>query len=363
MVSRADYPRPPGSPGRYTFVSNKGEEVSPVTESSIVQTGTDHLRMISNADIYPGSSIVFSEGGFFWGQAEFPENQWATYPHDSQLARHFPTAGLFRSSKGKPRRLHFPEAISLFGSLEHHFGHFALGILPRLRQVLRRLPEVADVPVLVSERVPLAFRQLLREIGLTNELVEVRMSETAHVQRLFQPDDLSFFPDHLLVAESEVEQARAFHWAQFSSLFSEVHDSRTGIVSLLRGNSIHAPYRTLRNHESVDALLAGLGAQSLNPGTDDFAVMRRSLSAANVIVVELGSVLANVLLAGVRGAAIYVLCHPHVAPFQHSRIPGLLALAGNDVTCIEGSSETPAEKQSDWTVDTRFLSRLLPLHV
>ncbi|MDA7715947.1 glycosyltransferase family 61 protein [Pontimonas sp.] len=359
IVYRSAYALPPQQKGHYAFFSNSGPTRDEYSKPSIITVGTDYLRSIEHAKVFPGTGIIFSGGGFYWQQSEFQGNQFAKYPRDSRLVAHFSASAIFRNNESDFRERYFSNAISLIGSLHWHFGHFAFGLVPQLRHVFMARPELEGVPILISEDFPIRFRALLRHIGLTNPLVEVGNREVAQVENLFRSEDLRFFPDHLEVPELEVQRERTFHYPEFSFLFSRRHENKTGLISLLRHNTLHAGYRRLSNVSEVDAVVAGFGGRSLNPSELSFAVLAENLAGAKAIVVENGSLLANLLLCGIVGATVIVLSHPHVGQLQHGRAPGFLSLVGNDVVCIEGESAHVTNKQSDWTIDVSLITSAL----
>lgn len=348
-----------GHDGRLLAIESGGERS---VEVGILARGYDALYRLDDVTVFGGSGIIRKESEAFWPNYSFEASGDGLYPWDSVLVEHTSGRAILRHNFLEPPCLVVHEALSLLDSSAQHFGHFAWGLVPRLRVLFRENTLPAGLKILVGDETPPSLIEYLALWGLKSRMVIVPKGMSVQVKHLYMPSPLKYFPD-ILPENTEVEpQSFALAAPEFDFLFSlgKKNLRRQGAISLLRTGSGEGPWRKCLNHDEVEDTLSKAGVISLTKELDNTISLCEALREANLIVVDDGSISANVLLAGVSGARIIFLTHPGISSGGHLEwwTQGYLAHSGNQVVSMHVSVQT-VSRTSDWWVDCVRLRELV----
>ena len=357
---RHDYATLSPQQGSLTGVDASGRASIP-PESS--RSGSDRTFLLRNATVYGGSGLIRLRERAAWPDYRWEQSGHGIYAWDSVLVEHANQKAVVREAYHAPPTLRLREALSLLDSSEVHFGHFAWGIVPRLRLIMRSTHELGNFPILVGSQAPKSIFEMLTGWGLGNRIVSIPFGESVNVGKLWVPEPLKYFPDALPTDFPHDHRARALALPEFDFLFSAETGTRpTGrAVSLLRHGTGEANWRKCLNPEEIKETLAREKVEDLSPHIHSPKLLFDLLRGASTIVVDDGSISANVLLAGVRKARIIFLTHPGVSDGGH--LPwwtqGYLASQGNEVISIHLDTGGSLSRTSDWSLNCEDLRREL----
>ncbi len=348
-----------GQVGRLVGIDSSGMRSVDV---EIRMRGKDALYRLDDVMVFGGSGIIRKGLHAIWPNYVFEAGGDGLYPWDSVLVEHTSGRALLRHNFLEPPYLIIDEALSLLDSSARHFGHFAWGLVPRLRVLFRNTTVSSGLKILVGDETPSSVIDFLTLWGLKRRLVMVPKGSCVQVEHLYMPSPLKYFPDLLPVTAKVESQSRALASAEFDFLFSLRRKAprQRGGISLLRTGSGEGPRRKCLNHDEVAETLAKAGLVSLTAEIKDTVKLYRAIREASLIVVDDGSISANILLAGVSGARIIFLTHPGVSGGGHLAwwTQGYLAFKGNEVESMHVNVRT-MDRTSDWWVDCVRLRELI----
>jgi len=331
--------------------------------SEITQSGSDRTFLLQNATVYGGSGIIRVQESAVWPNYKWEQSGHGVYAWDSVLVEHANQKAAVRGAFHASPTLRLPAALSLLDSAEFHFGHFAWGLVPRLRVVMGRAHDLGDFPILVGSQVPKSVFEILTRWGLGDRILSIPFGESVNVENLWVPEPLKYFPDIPATGLPHDHKARALALPEFDFLFSAEPGARVDgrAVSLLRHGTGEANWRKCLNPEEISETLAAEGVEDLSGQIHSPNQLFDSLRGASTIVVDDGSISANVLLAGVREARIIFLTHPGVSDGGH--LPwwtqGYLASQKNEVISLHLDTGGNRSRTSDWYLNCENLRREL----
>lgn len=331
--------------------------------SEISRPGSNRTFLLRNTTVYGGSGLIRLRERAVWPNYRWEQSGHGIYSWDSVLVEHAYQKAVVRDAYHAPPTLRLREALSLLDSAEFHFGHFAWGIVPRLRLIIRSTHELGDFPILVGSQAPKSIFEMLTGWGLGNRIVSIPFGESVTVGKLWVPEPLKYFPDRLPTGFPEDHKARALALPEFDFLFSAETSRRPSrrAVSLLRHGTGESNWRRCLNPEEINEVLAREKVEDCSAHIRSPTVLFDMLRGASTIVVDDGSISANLLLAGVRNARIIFLTHPGVSNGGH--LPwwtqGYLASQGNEVISIHLDTGGSLSRTSDWYMNCEHLTREL----
>ena len=336
-----------------------------IVEPMIRKVGSDKLFHLIDARVYGGSGIIEACGTVFWPQWEEEVHGEGLYPWDSILVEHHDGLAVLRKPKRPTRPLRVEYAISLLDSSSKHFGHFAWGLVPRLRFLFHQNLLPPFTKVLVGTETPRAAIGFLKKWGLEERIVFVAPARPVEVRNLFVPAQLKYFPDILPVGVNPEFSSLAFAYPEFQFLFDKAIDAqgREKRVSLLRGKTSIAPWRKCENAEEIQDTIEKLGFEDISQLFESAAAISEAISTATIIITDDGSISANLMLAGVTGKTILFLTHPGIARGGHLEwwSQGYLAAMGNNVFSIHVKESLPGDRTSPWRIEVEELVRAVEL--
>lgn len=360
VVNRHDYAAFLPSQGSLTGVDASGRTLIP---PEIGRSGSNRTFLLRNATVYGGSGVIRLRDRAAWPNYRWEQSGHGIYTWESVLVEHANQKAVVREAYHAPPTFRLREALSLLDSSEVHFGHFAWGIVPRLRLIVRSTHELGDFPILVGSQAPKSIFEMLTGWGLGNRIVSIPFGESVTVGKLWVPEPLKYFPDALPTGFPHDHKARALALPEFDFLFSAETGRRpTGrAVSLLRHGTGESNWRKCLNPEEINEALVREKVEDLSAHIRSPKVLFDLLRGASTIVVDDGSISANLLLAGVRNARIIFLTHPGVSDGGH--LPwwtqGYLASQGNEVISIHLDTSGSLSRTSDWFLNCEDLIREL----
>jgi capsular polysaccharide biosynthesis protein len=327
--------------------------------------GFDRIFELNDVLLAGKSGICIHNNSVIWEQAKFPLNCNALYPHDSILKSHTEDYVIISDVRRAKKKRKYKYALSLLDSFSTHFGHFAIGAVPKLR-VLDAGLNIDELVVLLDKEVPKHFLELVLHFFPAANISLISPGEVVAVERLLIPEGLKWFPDHYPGVKQQTGPERALKIPEFSFIFDmQFTPEKTNVeqkVRLLRHNNMENNWRKLQNSDEIDEVLKLHGFAASEHLLVEHARLHSFLRNATHIVTDDGSISFNLLLAGVKGKKIIVLAHPGMGGFQEWFVPGVLAVFGNQVTVVKGTSEDSESKFSDWRIDSNLLNRLLGSH-
>lgn len=348
---------------KYLRVISKGRVH--LEEHNINLMEPDTLYVFRESVVQGGSSIAISKQMAVWGQSEFIENAEALYPNDSLLITHSERKLVCRAGPmGESPARYVGRAVSLLDSSSGSFGHFVLGLVPKLRIFFNSDAKPPNL-ALVDSAVPRHLVDLIRNLVPALELLTVERGQQVFVEQLLIPKPLKFFPDHVQPHLGHHFNLRAFHLAEFEFLFR--HESatsrsqRSSRVFLFRDGSGESLRRRILGMSRIRDTLEAHGFVDVSPQIIDPMGLAQSLREADVIVTDDGSISFNLLLAGISGKRVVFLGGPDFGGAQSWGMPGYLALFGNSVLVVMGKSVFLDNQFSDWRVCLQDLKIALDL--
>ena len=357
LFSRNSYSAQPSGSGSLEGVGKLGRKyVAP----EIRVRGTDEIYMLAKASVYGGSGVIVMSETAFWPNYIFESPGDGLYPWDSVLVERL--AGevvLFQRGSGPPQ-IHVEKAVSLLDSGSHHFGHSAWGLIPRLRALMRAELTGSDIKILVDRRMSPSIATMLEVWGWGDQIVTIESNQQVLVGELYIAPPLKFFPDISPENAPRDEERRALAFPEFDFLFlkGEVKKTPAKRVSLLRHGTGNSRARECLNPEQLETVLSDWGFVNLVSQISEATSLFAELRSAETIVIDDGSISANVLLAGVSNATIIYLTHPGVFNGDHGSWfnQGYLAFQGNRVISIECSVVNENDRTSNWWMDCALLT-------
>ena len=336
-----------------------------MVKPTIGTVGSDKLFHLINAKVYGGSGVIEACGAVFWPRWEEELHGEGLYPWDSILVEHHDGRAVLRKPKWTTRPLRAEYAISLLDSSSKHFGHFAWGLVPRLRFLFHQSLLPPYTKVLVGTETPRAAIDFLKKWGLEERIILVSPGRPVEVLNLFVPAELKYFPDILPVGVQPEFSSLAMAYPEFQFLFDKAPDFRGEKkgVSLLRGKTSDAPWRKCENAEEVQDTLEKLGFENISHLFESAVAITEAISTAAFIVTDDGSISANLMLAGVTGKTILFLTHPGIARGGHLEwwSQGYLAAMGNNVFSIHVKESIPGDRTSPWRIEGEEIVRAVEL--
>ena len=129
------------------------------------------------------------------------------------------------------------------------------------------------------------------------------------------PSPLKYFPDIMPAAITLENNSRALAKVEFDFLFPKVITPKEPgkRVFLLREGTVEGGWRKCMNHPEIRESLEKQGFRDLSKLLTSPELLFEELQTAEVVVLDDGSISANALLAGIRGAQILFLTHPGIA--------------------------------------------------
>lgn len=345
--------------GRLFAIESGGERSVDV---EIRTRGKDALYRLDDVTVFGGSGIIRKESQAFWPNYTFEASGDGLYPWDSVLVEHTSGRAILRRNFLETPNLVIDQAVSLLDSSARHFGHFVWGLVPRLRVLFGEKKLPTGLKILVGDETPPNLIDFLTQLGVKSRVVTVPKGESVKVKHLYVSSQLKYFPD-IMPETAEVEtQSLALAAPEFEFLFSL--EGRTvpkqGRISLLRNGTGEGPWRKCLNHDEVEETLSNAGIVNFSSKIDNPIALYSSLRESSLIVVDDGSISANVLLAGVTGAKIIFLTHPGISAGSHLEwwTQGYLAYSGNQVFSMH-VNVLSIDRTSDWWVDCDRLRQLV----
>jgi hypothetical protein len=331
----------------------------------IKSEGTDDVFSLPEATVWGGSGLMTCGGDLIWPNIRYEGNAESLYPLDSLLIAHDGNLGLVRKMPEFRDPVKVDRAVSLLDSLSTHFGHFAFGLIPKLRVLSGHKEDLASISVLIDEGLPQNFYEILDSLELGLNYVAVPRGLAVTAAELIVPAPLKFFPDVLTTGAKEDLSIRALALPEFDFLFKD-GPSPTVVgrkLSLLRTGTGEAGWRKNTNHEELIAALEGEGFRSASGLINDVVELHKKLNEAEIIFTDDGSINAHLLLSGVRGKTIFFLCHPGISLGGHQEhwVPGYLASMGNRVLSLTVETADANDRTSDWWVRPDLLNSFLKL--
>lgn len=319
--------------------------------------GRDRLFEIKNAQVVGKSGLCFYNDSIVWGQAQFARNSNARYPNDSILRSHNANAATVADIRGARTRK-VKRALSLLDSASSHFGHFAVGVIPRLRWLASDF-ELTDTSLLVDANLPKNFVELVRSYVPQQPIIPVKRGEVVEVSSLLLPESLRWFPDDYPGIVQQWGPERAMKIPEFEFCFKKGEHTenaqREVKVRLLRNSTGESPWREMLNHDQIAEVLDRHTFVRIEHLVNRSLELCDALRRATHIVTDDGSISFNLLLAGITDKKVIFLGHPGMGHFQEWFTPGYLSLFRNNVDVVLGSSEDPSSKFSEWKVDPELL--------
>lgn len=345
--------------GRLLGIDGDGERSVDV---EIRTRGKDALYRLDDVTVFGGSGIIRQGSQAIWPNYIFEASGDGLYPWDSVLVEHTSGKAILRHNFLQSPYLVIDEALSLLDSSARHFGHFAWGIVPRLRVLFRDNTLPTGLKVLVGDETPSSVIDFLALWGLKHRLVMVPKGMSVQVKHLYMPSPMKYFPDILPITARVESKSLALAAPEFDFLFSPRRNTlqQHGGISLLRMGSGEGPWRKCVNHDEVEETLSKAGVISLTKDINNTPKLYRALREASLIVVDDGSISANVLMAGVSGARIIFLTHPGISGGSHLEwwTQGYLAYSGNQVESMHVNVRSE-DRTADWWVDCVRLRELI----
>jgi len=191
----------------------------------------------------------------------------------------------------------------------NHFGHWPFEHLTKLRQI-EHLEGFNDIALLVQRGCPRWKRELLQDLGFTNQIIEI--NEGLCVHELFVPSYPQF-------CKTEVDWLRAKVLS--SSSFEETNPSAFGIY-LSRGEY---GKRTFSNEDEVQQSLTNKGWKTYYP--EQYSILEQAsiIRASRGIIGVGGSALFHAIWLE-KGCTVVYIGVGHLIPYLRlARIRGLNA--------------------------------------
>jgi hypothetical protein len=358
MIANHFYAIPKDRDG--TFLAVEPDGSSKNLELPFPLSGDDRVYRFNRATIFAGSSLFESGGKLWWDSVKFAENSDGLYPRDRLMVAHDSEEAIVRGRGFGKKTRHFKRALSLLDSASSHFGHFALGTLPKLR-ILQQATRAGQLTLIVDKSMPPKFLEFISDLNLGVDVAFLGSGERATVDELMVPETLKYFPDVIPKGADTFPYSRLLKYPEFAFLFEKAPENPKGhrLVSLLRSGTGENRWRRNSNDSELRSVLNSMGFSDLSPLISDFPRLRNELSAADVIVTVNGSITHNLILAGVRGKIIVILFHPGYGSHREGGVPGYLALMGNHVVTVRANSSDASDVNSDWWLDPGIFRGLL----
>lgn len=338
---------------------------------------------VSDATVTPGMSLITSESTSLLPESldRIPGADFTYDPHPLSVtspwvwprgfrSRYLDILGiyskeqqddLFLASKaagpvGRPRT-YFSEAISLFDSLDSHFGHWFFDILPRLA-ACDHIP--AEIPILLSEQTP---ENVVAAVGVARPrapILQIPLLQRVRVAQLHVPleggalwyrkssEDCSVYKTKVRPALIDVPNVVRMgqRIAGSQPYRQRSRFSKAPILWLLRDHSPNNQFADER--QVVTKLQATFQVEASYLENCPLPSVPNLLSGRKLIIVPDGSVTANLTLLPEPTRILLIV--DHVYPMYELGVLPLLARAGHEVFTLatEGDRILRDDKDFDW---------------
>ncbi len=240
-----------------------------------------------------GGLVQDAKGFVNWDLAQFPALDFVAGNYDAVIGSPSNLAKCFvrESEAGEV----IDTGIMLSSRADSNWFHFLIETLPRILWIDSLVPP--DVPVLVSNRVPLTGIQAL-QLVTQRSVKAIDPSKSTLVRRAFVPGPTVYHPDTQFLwnredqIEINLEVVRALRTKVFEALGITETPPTESTFWMRAGEQ-----RVVLNSRAVVTFLEGLGFTKSNPADLDFVDQVRSIFLSRHLVTSGGAAMSNFIFA------------------------------------------------------------------
>ncbi|WP_170426137.1 glycosyltransferase family 61 protein [Ruegeria arenilitoris] len=251
------------------------------------------------------------------------------------------------------------QAINLAGLASNHFGHWFSEFLPRLRHIAK-LPECADLPILVNEDMPETHFDFLAQL-CDNPLIRLARGEVVQVSRLIVAPTIGFYPFDLKPGHNvPIEEQAAWSGPAMRFVRDRVL-STLGNQTPAQKNAIyltrsHSSWGRPFNEDDVLAHCPKAGLRPVRLETMDFVQQVKTIQSATTIVAPTGSAL-NMLIFAHPETKIIIFTQKY--PHNWGGWVGPIREIGLNPCMIMSTTGDPNVKHASYDIDIDLLRDLV----
>ena len=250
-------------------------------------------------------------------------------------------------------------SISLSSPDSHHFGHFVLEGLSRLRATKLK-PSSTNQVTIKLDGDSMRFLPLIKDIAPDCKVVEVEKNQGIHHKELFVSVPSRFLASDLTFGSPFDQQDYVISQSDYEGWdkLNSSNGPRVKNLSLLRKGTGEANYRHLTNHKELISTMNRYDFKFVDRESVSYENLRKEITTSRIIVTEASaSISFNLLFFNLEGVWIIFFQHPSLM-YQESRLPGLLSARGARVHVIKGTA-LGNERQSSYYIDNRIFQSVL----